>query len=52
MSPPTGAEQRIVLMNTDQWEDFILACCEQLRVEKEYVQVKPKTSVNIIYQLA
>ena len=37
---PVTPEQRIVLMNADQWEDFILACCEQLRVEKKYIQVK------------
>jgi len=37
---PVTPEQRIVLMNADQWEDFILGCCEQLRIEGEYVQVK------------
>lgn len=37
---PITPEQRIILMNADQWEDFILQCCEQLRIEGEYRQVK------------
>jgi len=37
---PITPEQRIILMNADQWEDFILECCEQLRIENKYLQVK------------
>ncbi len=37
---PITPEQRIFLMNSDQWEEFILECCEQLRIENKYSQVK------------
>jgi len=37
---PITPEQRIVLMNDDQWEGFITDCCEQLKHEKKYVQIK------------
>lgn len=37
---PITPEQRIVLMNDDEWESFITECCEQLLGEKEYVLVK------------
>jgi hypothetical protein len=37
---PITPEQRVVLMNADQWEDFILECCEQQRIENKYVLVK------------
>lgn len=37
---PITPEQRVVLMSDDDWETFITDCCEQLRAENYYVQVK------------
>lgn len=37
---PVTAEQRVVLMRDDDWETFITDCCEQLKSEHVYVQVK------------
>lgn len=38
--PPTTPEQRVVLMSADGWECFITDCCEQLKAENSYIQVK------------
>lgn len=38
--PPVTPEQRVVLMSDDEWETFITDCCEQLRQENIYIQVK------------
>lgn len=38
--PPITPEQRVVLMSDDAWESFITGCCEQLRTEGTYTQVK------------
>lgn len=37
---PITPEQRIVLMTDVAWEAFIADCCEQLRQENKYIQVK------------
>lgn len=37
--PHPSPEQRLLLMNDDAWENFILQCINQLRVEELYTQV-------------
>lgn len=37
---PITPEQRIILMDDDAWESFITNCCEQLRHENKYSQIK------------